>query len=336
MTRTHIKLYFPRWFWSNNLGDSIMLSSVFKAIKELYDPRLFEVITDETLASTFYNDPYIDLIRQPNWWEKFLPENFYKKKYIANHLKRKNIQIFVIWPDWQKEVFTHLSNESNLKECINAPYKNILSYNFAFQISDEVAQFHDLRPRIHLTDDEIREAKKIIGKNSIAINVARIRYTQSRTDGEMLRYKKKSWEKFVKEIKDKFPSLTVYEIGQNNFEGIGDKFIPKCSFRKLAARLNEMKLVILSDGGIHHVCNAIDKKVLLFQSYEWNPPDLYKMHNTIFNENYHTECRKQCHLFSDILQIPSAKENCEKKCYWLDPSQLAQDCINHLKENQRQ
>ena len=330
MTRMRIKLYFPRWFWSDNLGDSIMLSSVFKAIKEVYDPSLFEVITDEVLVNTFYNDPYIDIIRQPNWWERILPEKVYKGKHTKYFLNSRNTTAFVIWPDWQKKTFNYLSNERNLNACTNTPYKNILSYNFAFQISGKVAQFHDLRPKIYLTDDEIREAKKNINSNSIAINVARIRYTQSRTDGEMLRYKKKSWIKFVKEIKIKFPSLTVYEIGQDKFEGIGDKFIAKCSFRKLAALLNAMKLVILSDGGIHHVCNAIDKKVLLFQAYEWNPPDLYKMHNTIFNETYHTECRKECHLFAEIIGKPCAMEKCNRECYLLDPVKLAQDCIMYL------
>jgi ADP-heptose:LPS heptosyltransferase len=330
MTRMHIKLYFPRWFWSDNLGDSMMLSSVFKAIKAVYNPSLFEVITDEVLVNTFYNDPYIDIIRQPNWRERILPEKVYKEKHTKYFLNSRNTETFVIWPDWQKKLFAYLSNENNLNECINAPYKNILSYNFAFQISGKVAQFHDLRPRIYLTDDEIREAKKIINNNSIAINVAHIRYTQNRTDRETLRYKRNSWKRLVNEIKKAFPSLRIYEIGQNQFEGIGDKFIPKSSFRKLAALLNEMNLVILSDGGIHHVCNAIDKNVLLFQGYEWNPPDLYKMHNAIFNETYHTECRKQCHLFSEISQIPSAITNCHRECYLLDPVKLAHDCIMYL------
>ena len=326
----HIKLYFPRWFWSENLGDSIMLSSVFKAIREVYNPKLFEAITDEVLVNTFYNNYYIDIVRQPNWWEKILPEKVYKEKHTKYFLNSRNTETFVIWPDWQKETFTYLSNERNLNECINAPYKNILSYNFAFQISGKIAQFHDLRPRIYLADDEIREAKEIINSASIAINVAHIRYTQNRTDGEILRYKRNSWKRLVNEIKKNFPSLTIYEIGQNQFEEIGDKFIPKCSLRKLAALLNEMKLVILSDGGIHHVCNAIDKKVVLFKGYEWNPPDLFKMHNAIFNESYHTRCRKECHLFAEIMNKPCAMEKCNKECYLLDPVRLAQDCIMYL------
>jgi len=311
-----------------------MLSSVFKAIKEVYDPCLFEVITDEVLVNTFYNDPHVDHIRQPNWWERILPEKVYKEKHTKYFLNSRSTTIFIIWPSWQEQLFTHLSNENNLNECINAPYKNILSYNFAVQIGNDMVQFHDLRPRIYLTDNEIREAKKGIDRNSIAINVARIRYTQTRTDGEQLRYKRESWERFVKEIKYKFPSLTIYEIGQDQFEGIGDKFIPKCSFRELAASLNEMKMVILSDGGIHHVCNAIDKEVLLFQAYEWNPPDLYKMHNTIFNETYHTECRKRCHIFAEMIGKPCAVEKCDRECYLLDPVKLAQDCIKYLKEKE--
>lgn len=332
MGKKHIKLYFPRWFWQENLGDSIMLSSVFKAVKTVFDPCFFEVITDKVLVDTFYNDPFVDNLRHAYWWEKHLPENyFYKKKHIDLFFKKKDKQIFVIWPDWQEKMFSCLSKNNNMEECIHSPYKNILSYNFALQIGDEIVKFDDLRPRIYFTDAEIREAKKRVAENSIAINIATIRYTQTRKDGEALRYKRNSWEKFVCKVKKLFPELTIYEIGQNRFEGIGDKFIPKCNIRQLAAILNEMRLVVLSDGGIHAVCNAIDKKVLLFQAYEWNPPDLFKMHNAIFNESYHIECRKQCHLFTDILKISSAKENCERECYALDPLKLAQDCIDHLK-----
>jgi ADP-heptose:LPS heptosyltransferase len=333
MKRMHFKLYFPRWFWPNNLGDSIMLSSVFKAIKETYSPCFLEVITDETLVNTFHNDLYADKIREPHWWEKGLPEKVYKKKLTNFFINFKGQKSFVIWPDWQEKTFKYLSKKHNLDECINSPYKNIISYNFASQISDDIANFHDLRPRIYLTQDETSQAKKELNKNSIAINIAEIRYTQKRTDGENLRYKRESWETLVSEIKHAFPSLTVCEVGQDKFEGIGDKFIPNCSFRKLASLLNEMKLVILSDGGVHNVCNAIDKKVILFQAYEWNPPDLFKMHNAIFNESLHEKCRKRCHLFSDILNLPTMSTNCNKKCYILDPTKLACECINYLKES---
>lgn len=308
-----------------------MVSSVFKAVKTVYAPCFFEVITDKVLVDTFYNDPFVDNLRLAYWWEKHLPENyFYKKKHIDLLFNKKDEKAFVIWPDWQEKMFSYLSKNNNLEECINAPYKNILSYNFASQLCDEIVQFDDLRPRIYLTDAEIQEAKKRVVEDSIAINIAAIRCTQSRTDGEVLRYKKNSWKKFVNEVKEVFPKLTIYEIGQDRFEGIGDKFIPKCDFRQMAAILNEMNIVVLSDGGIHEVCNAIDKKILLFQAYEWNPPDLFKMHNAIFNESYHTECRKQCHLFNDILKISSAKEYCKRECYALDPLKLAQDCIDYL------
>jgi ADP-heptose:LPS heptosyltransferase len=329
----HFKLYFPRWFWPDNLGDSIMVSSVFRAIKETYDPCFLEVITDETLVNTFHNDPYVDKIREPYWWEKALPEKVYKKKLTKFFFNFKEQKSFIIWPDWQEKTFKHLHEKHNLDMCINYPYKNILSYNFAFQINDDIANFYDLRPRIYLTKDETNQAKKELNKNSIAINVAKIRHTQKRTDGENLRYKRKNWEILVGEIKKAFPSLIVYEIGQDKFEGIGDRFIPYCSFRKLASLLNEMKLVILSDGGIHNVCNAIDKKVILFQSYEWNPPDLFKMQNAIFYENLHQKCRTQCHLFSEILQIPTLSNSCDKRCYLLDPRKLADECIKDLRES---
>lgn len=241
--------------------------------------------------------------------------------------------MFVIWPEWKAETFAYLAEDNNLEKCIDSPYKNIISYNYALQISSEVATFPDLRPRIYLTDNEIEAAKKGIHPNSIAINMARIRNTQSRMDGERLRYKKKSWDNFVKEIKSFDPTITIYEVGQDQYQGLGDVFLPNTTIRKTSAVLNEMRLVVLSDGGCHNICNAIDKKVLLFQGYEWNPPDLFKMGNAIFNPEYHVECRKGCHLFTDILKIKSLKDTCSRECYALDPHRLAADCIKYLREN---
>ncbi|MBF0381072.1 MAG: hypothetical protein HQL69_08640 [Magnetococcales bacterium] len=318
-----IKLYFPRWRFSYNLGDTVMLSCLFKGIKESYQPDWFEVIGDETMVELFYNDPYVDRFRAGSWLERKT------LKYFGDRSKRKN-PVFLVLPEWNPKVFEYLAIGDNLQRMIAHPRQNILSLVYAQQINPELFTFDDLRPRIHLTKKEITKAQRQIGDNSIAIHVADIRGRQKRDDGERLRYSLASWQRLVAELKTADPTLKIYEVGNNIFHGLGDIHIPPGSIRKLAAQLNAMKLVVLSDGGVHNLCNAIDKKVVLFQGYEWNPPDMFKMGNGLFNESIHLECRKKCHIFSDILKIEKASNSCQKECYALDPVLLAKECNDYL------
>ncbi|MBF0194743.1 MAG: hypothetical protein HQL71_09300 [Magnetococcales bacterium] len=318
-----IKLYFPRWKFSYNLGDTVMLSCLFKAMKEHYRPQWFEVIGDDTMVELFQNDPYVDHFRAASWLEKKT------LKFYGDRSKQKN-PVFLVLPEWNSAVFEYLAIGDNLQRMIEHPKQNILSLVYAQQINTELFNFDDLRPRIHLTPLEINEAESKIGNNSIAIHVADIRGRQKRDDGEKLRYSLASWQRLIAELKTNDPTLKIYEVGSHVFHGLGDEHIPPGSIRKLAAQLNSMKLVVLSDGGIHNLCNAIDKKVVLFQGYEWNPPDMFKLGNGLFNEDIHLECRKKCHIYSDILKIDSASKSCKKECYDLNPILLAKECNDYL------
>jgi hypothetical protein len=349
-----VLLYFPRWLFSGNVGDTVMISSLFKAIKSVYPASVFDVISDEVVNATFYNDPHVDSFRLPTDAERKIPARRFDS--LGGPKQRRGMSLprfgtarrplaagtyapvlcFYVMPEWKKALFSRLGKPANLAELISAPGKNILSLNYAVQTSEDIVNFPDLRPRIYLTGDEIRRARSRIGPNAIGINLARIRDTQERRDGEQLRYKKTSWKVFVDKVKKYDPSLRVYEIGQEQSEGIGDEFLKNASIRETAALVHAMKLVVLSDGGLHHICTAVDREVLLFQAYEWNPPDLFKMANAIFSESYHTECRKRCHIFSEILMRPSLKKRCARECYDLDPSLLADDCIRFLQGSQGQ
>jgi hypothetical protein len=347
-------LYFPRWLFSGNVGDTVMISCLFRAMKAVYPSCVLEVISDEFVNATFYNDPHVDSFRLPTEKERALSSRRYD--LLGGPPQRRGVSLprpgigkhpltpgmyapvlcFYVMPQWKKALFEHLRQPGNLAALISAPHKNILSLNYAVQTSEEIVNFPDLRPRISLTGEEMRRARAAIGPNAIGINLARIRDGQKRSDREQLRYKKSSWKTFVDKVKAYDPSLRVFEIGQQQPEGIGDAFLKNASIRETAALVHAMKLVVLSDGGLHHICTAVDREVLLFQGYEWNPPDLFKMANAIFSESYHAECRKQCHIFSEILRKPSMKRRCARECYDLDPSLLADDCIGFLRRAQGQ
>lgn len=319
-------IIFPRWYFPYNLGDTVMLSCLFKAVKNTTPKRKLIVISDTTTAETFYNDPFVDqFIEAPSWISAIS-----KKLYpLINRIPF----LHIIWPSWKEETYSYLRSRDNLHDLISSPYKNILSIDYALQINNTLATSIDLRPRIYLNKKEITTASETIDKRSIGIHIARIRGSQSREDHSKFRYNLHRWKKLCEILKEKIPELTIYEVGEADFQQIGDKYIPIMDIRKTAAHLNALDLVILSDGGVHNICNAIDKKVLLFQAYEWNPPELFKMGNASFSPQYHPSCRKTCHIFSDISQTESSKKSCNRECYNLAPENLASDCIKLLKEN---
>ncbi len=142
------------------------------------------------------------------------------------------------------------------------PPKNILSINYAIQIDSNTLNQPDLRPRIYLTKDEESIAKIIIPNNAIGIHIAKIRNSQTRNDHSKYRYNLEHWRTLCRKIKVHLPHITIFEIGSDEFLGIGDQHIGFKTIRETAALINQMDLVILSDGGIHNICNAIDKKVL--------------------------------------------------------------------------
>ncbi|MEO5331749.1 MAG: hypothetical protein H7839_06965 [Magnetococcus sp. YQC-5] len=320
----HFRLYFPRWRFPYNLGDTVMLSCVFKAVRHILNPDLFEVIADQTTVDLFYNDPYVDRLRTATWLERKLIKKIDQGFFGKNRV--------VLWPTWQESVFQYLATGDHLQCLIESPNRNVLSLNNAWLLGPEFVEFEDLRPRIHLTAEELHVAREEIPPNSIAIHVAQIRNTQSRLDGETLRFRRDGWQVLVSRIKQYDPSITIWEVGRNAFLGVGDQaLIVDKDIRSLAARLAMMRLVILSDGGIHNVCNAIDKNVLLFQAYEFNPPDMFKMGNALFNPDYHLQCRLGCHIFSDILKTSSTMNHCNRECYGLDAHLLAEDAISFLR-----
>ncbi len=122
----------------------------------------------------------------------------------------------------------------------------------------------------------------------------------------------------------------MYEVGQPEFLDIGDQFIPNSSLRESAAIIDQFDLTILSDGGLHNICNAVNAPVLLFQAYQNNAADLFVMKNAHYRQEYHTECRHKCDIFSKISGCDDEQNKCDKQCYQLDAKALADHCIEIL------
>lgn len=325
-----IRIIYPRWYFPYNLGDTVMLSSVFQAIHAQNKFKNIHLITDTYTANTFFNDPYVNKI---TGFSKFQSKFLSKKLF---NIFKAFPNTYVIWPGWHQDTFRYLRSKNNLQNCINSLQKNILSINYAIQIDSNTLNHPDLRPRIYLTKDEESIAKIIIPNNTIGIHIAKIRNSQTRNDHSKYRYNLEHWRTLCRKIKVHLPHITIFEIGSDEFLGIGDQHIGFKTIRETAALINQMDLVILSDGGIHNICNAIDKKVLLFQAYEWNPAELFKMGNAIFDSSCHLSCSTKCHLLHEIKQIKDERQVCNRECYQLDPRKLASTAINFLKKHYAQ
>jgi len=313
-------LYFPRWRFSYNLGDTVMLSCLFKAIKEVYKPKKLVVVGDQVVVDTFLNDPYVDKFRSATWIEKKIFKRRTKWKWFGSCL-------VCIEPTWQyRGLSEYFRTVQSLDDLIKEPNKNILSINYALQVGAELLDYPDLRPRIYLTKEEIQEAKDRfkMGDAAIGIHPARIRHSQLRLDGDHLRLKRSIWEQMLRVLKERNPKLVIYELGTEEFQGIGDRFVERGSIRELAAVIENLRLVILSDGGVHHVCNSISKTVYLFQGYEYAASDLCMMTNGVFDEDLYPQCRRECDLFAIFNKKQNKISNCTwRYCYEIDPTKMA-------------
>jgi ADP-heptose:LPS heptosyltransferase len=72
MNKSRIKLYFPRWIFPNNLGDSLVCTFVPGILKKKYPNTVLEIITYGFLIDLFKLDNNVDIVREPNGEELYL------------------------------------------------------------------------------------------------------------------------------------------------------------------------------------------------------------------------------------------------------------------------
>ena len=325
--------YIPRWLFPNNIGDSILSASLISPIKKRFPDKTLTVVCDDFLSQIYETNPhvhkvrgpYFDEINDPNYWQQSIQK---PRDFIS------------IWPDWHPGLFDLLRQDNNLNQMINTSDKNIIVCNYLFQNSFHPLDTTDTLPRLYLTNDDIKMAKECIdgctSRYKVCIVVSERRHSEKRVDCSPLRYSEESWRRFIERLKTLLGDVTVFEVGNPINYHLGDYYIPHTQhIREFAAVLNEMDIGVLSDGGIHHIFNAIGKKYVLFQSYECNAPEFYLMQaNGTFDPSLHQECRFQCHLFSRIMNTEDRSKKCNHACYELDPWKLAEFTVHKLLEKE--
>ncbi len=325
--------YVPRWLFPNNIGDSILSTSLISPIKKRFPDKTLTVVCDDFLSQIYETNPHVHKVRVPYFNE--INDLSYWKQSI-----QKPRDFISIWPDWHPGLFDLLRRDNNLNQMINTSDKNIIVCNYLFQNNFHPLDTTDTLPRLYLTHDDRKIAKKCIGgctsRYKVCIVVSERRPVEKRVGCSPLRYSEESWRRFVERLKILLGDVTVFEIGNPINYHIGDYYISYTQhIREFAAVLNEMDIGVLSDGGVHHIFNAIDKKYVLFQAYECNAPEFYLMQaNGSFDPSLHQECRFQCHLFSRIMNTEDRSKKCNHACYELDPRKLAEFTVHKLLEKE--
>jgi len=327
--KNNIIYYIPRWFFPANFGDSILSTALIRPIRNRFPDRKLVVVCDDFLSEVFETNPFISGVRRPH------PEEICHVEYWKM-LMDKPSDSLSIWPEWHSQLLDFLRLEDNLSKMITAPDKNMIVCNYLFQNGFHPLDTKDTIPRIYLTEADKEWARNYLSycsnQHKVCIVVSERRRSELRADCSPLRYPEESWRRFVKRLKSSLGDIAIFEAGNPVNYGIGDYFIPHMKhIRQFAAVLSEMDIGVMSDGGIHHMFNAIDKPYVLFQAYECNPPELYIMQaNGAFDPDLHMTCRFQCHLFSKILNLEDESQKCKHACYQLDPDALADFTANRL------
>ena len=141
-----------------------------------------------------------------------------------------------------------------------------------------------------------------------------------------------SWKEFVKELKNLNSNILIHEFSFENF-GIGDIHYPHTeNIFELVEQVDKMDIGVMSDGGLHHVFNARNKPVVLFQATKVNKCEFFMLENTYFPEHLHLNCRKSCRsYFSEALQTKDSSLTCNLECENLNPILLS-DYTNKIIE----
>jgi len=330
----NIRLYFPRWIFPKNLGDSLIFTFVPKILKSIYPDCTLEVITYGFLIDIFKLDKNVDLVREPNQQEIYV--NYHQ--YALSDEKIENIK--VIYPDWHPKTFAFWKDNAELLE--NHPTANIITLNYLLQLGLENLLFDKKQSFL----SEINVPKYENNTNFINVGIVPTTKLSGKTtphpycDGKGFRFNGmkglESWKELVKTLKYSNPRIKIFEFSQENF-GIGDEHCPDTGdIFNLIRNVDYMDYGIMSDGGVHHAFNIRNKPIVLFQACLINKVEFFKLGNSFFPSHLHLECRKKCpSYFLEAFGGENLSQSCKRECENLSPKLLAEYIIKEVINNEK-
>lgn len=246
--------------------------------------------------------------------------------YVSNEFKKKNnfiILIDVLFEKIKNKFFNKLyqdfvfklSRKINKNRIYTNYYKNsyfydyylknnnkaiLWSINFAFPehlCNNYSVKYKYKLPEISYNNYEIEKFNLKINKfkldKYIVIN------TDSKSDyyGNIRKWPKNNWLKFINLIKIKYPELKIVELNIN--KSVGDSSVIRIgkllTFKECGLLIKRSQLFIGTDGGLTHLSAAVRKKgIVIWSSLIKAEIVGYPFFHTILNNK--TECSNYGHL----------------------------------------
>jgi hypothetical protein len=318
-----IFLVIPRWFYPDNLGDSVHWTFAPTVIKKEYPGSKLVVFTHGELIEVLRNNPLVDEVHSPpsNLVGDY---NFWKTEALTG---RKNLppNMFVLFAEHHPDVWKYWNE--NFDFLYNHPTANLLYVNSLLQLGMEKYLYDgtDLFPKIYI-DKPLKEDKTLAIVPAHKISFANPS-AHPGCDGKGFRFngdEGQSWKTFANEIKKLDSTIKIVEFSKD-FEGIGDEHVGHLPWTELATEAAKARVAVLSDGGMHHVFNSQDSDIVLLAAQTINKLYHYASKNTTLYWDLHSKCTQRCD--ENIRKLNSWEDmgsTCDSSCETVDPILLAE------------
>lgn len=328
-------LYFPRWLFPNNLGDSCVFAIIPKLIKELWPKDTIEVVTYGSLIPLLERSKHVDVVREPTPKELLRPISFIQ---AAFHENTRNEKHQVIYPENHPKLFSTIRD--NFDKFVTHDSLNFILLNYLLQLGLVDEFINQKQFNIFELDSEV---KRVSSEFNIAVcpmtktNGKSTAHPGCNGKGFRLNGDKglESWKELAYGIKDGTGS-GIYEFSPSHL-GIGDYHVGhKDSMLDLYLESLEIDYVLTTDGGYHHLFNLSRTPLSLFTGTKVTKPEFMQLGNA-FVPDVHLECRKTCSSFySEVFGVEDKSSTCNLECERVDIKKLTRLCqedINHVRSN---
>jgi len=318
-----ICLVIPRWFYPNNLGDSVHWSFAPTVLKKEYPDQPLTIFTHGELVDILENNPLVDSVHEPTP-DLLQTYEFWQRESITG---RPNLpkNMFVLFAERHPRCWEYW--KENFDFLYEHPTANLLYLNSLLQLGLEKYLYDgtDLFPKIYIDKPPMEE------KTLAIVPATKLSFANPGAhpgcDGVGSRFNGdngESWRSFVDEIRGIDSSIKIMEFSKD-FLGLGDVHVGHLPWKDLAAEAAKARVAVLSDGGMHHIFNTQDKDIVLLAAQTINKLYHYASKNTTLYWDLHEKCHIRCgdHMrqlkdWSDMATV------CDHSCETVDPVLLAQ------------
>lgn len=319
----HYKIIFPRWYWPDNLGDSLVFCIVPHIIKTLKPNATIEVVTYGSLIPLLIHNNDVNVCRLPNPDELKNPY-YYVSKSLQNNIET-NSEI-VIYPENHPKLFS--TYKAHFDKLTNHDSINFIVLNYLLQLNC-LNEFIDRSDFYNfpntLSNTKQSNSKKLIalcpvtklnGKSSPHPDCNGIGYRFNGDKG------KESWLRLFTKLKT-LVDVDFVEISTSPI-GFGVDIIGKKeTLLDLYLDTQNIDYAITNDGGLHHLFNLHKTPLTLFTGTKVTKPEFMKLGNA-YVPDVHLDCRKHCKSFyTDVFGGDDLSLNCKLECENINPEVLA-------------